>query len=110
MIEKIFSSASFGFHDFKVEGPALLVISATIAFVILSTWSLVWVCNDARRRNKPPLVALIFILAAGWPFSFIWWFWLRPAKLISKPKKTPRHACISANPRGIHLRQDGRAS
>ncbi|MDD5262247.1 MAG: hypothetical protein PHD76_10425 [Methylacidiphilales bacterium] len=85
MIEEIFkllfSPAHFGSgqpNGFRVEGPAILVVPAFIAFIGGIIFSFVWVCRDAKKRNKSIFVTLLFILLAGWPASFIWWLWLRP--------------------------------
>jgi hypothetical protein len=63
---------------FYMHGPAIVVEPTLIAIVVLSIASLVWVWKDARKRNKSGFITLLFILLAGWPASFIWWFWLRP--------------------------------
>jgi len=80
VIKFLFSPASFnsslgGFH---IQGPSIFIAPATIAFIFCSIGSLVWVYQDARKRDKSGFITLLFILLTGWPASFIWWFWLRP--------------------------------
>jgi hypothetical protein len=72
------SPASFKNGDFKIEGPAILVLPTVILIIALSIWSFIWLYLDAKRRNKSGILAITFILITGWPFSFLWWFWLRP--------------------------------
>lgn len=74
----LMSPASFDLRGFKLEGPAILVLPLLLAIVVACIGSLVWLCRDARRRNKNAFVALLFVLLAGWPLSFVWWLWLRP--------------------------------
>jgi hypothetical protein len=52
----------------------ILLIVFAISFIV----SAFWICRDARLRNKDPFLAFIFLSAAGWPFSLLWWLWLRP--------------------------------
>jgi len=80
IIRFLFSPAGFssGPNGFQINGPFIVVVPLEIAFIFFFIASLIWVCRDARKRNKNAFVALIFILLTGWPASFIWWFWLRP--------------------------------
>jgi uncharacterized membrane protein YhaH (DUF805 family) len=63
---------------FFTSGPLVFSVPVFIAYIALFIFSLVWVYRDANDRGKSGLVALLLILLTGWPFSFIWWFWLRP--------------------------------
>ncbi|MFZ4780154.1 MAG: hypothetical protein ACOYM3_32765 [Terrimicrobiaceae bacterium] len=77
-IEALLSPASLGYNSFKIEGPVIFVFPAALTIITLSIASMVWLYNDATKRKKHGLVAVIFVLLTGWPASFIWWFWLRP--------------------------------
>jgi hypothetical protein len=80
MLKFLFSPAGYGKpgDGLYLQGPALFVFPTLIAVTILFIASLVWLCQDARKRNRNAFIALLFILLTGWPASFIWWFWLRP--------------------------------
>lgn len=84
MAKALMSAMSFKSGDFHLEGPVLLVLTVTAALLAAFVWTLVWLYRDAGKRKKNGIVAVIFVLFSGWPFSFIWWFWLRP------PVKTTR--------------------
>ena len=79
-----------GFH-LKPEGPAafqaVVFVTAFAAFL----WSIVWILRDSEQRGKSGCLALIFLIAVGWPLSILWWLWLRPPMLKFKlsPRKTP---------------------
>ena len=80
ILKVLFSHASVGNPGgFHVEGPLIVVIPVAIAFVYFFARSIAWVHHDAVQRNKDGVMAALFILLTGWPASFIWWFWLRPA-------------------------------
>jgi len=83
MMENIFrfltSPASFTAPGgFKIEGPVIWAIPTVMALLFGAIASLIWLFRDATKRDKNGFVALVFVLATGWPASFIWWFWLRP--------------------------------
>jgi hypothetical protein len=65
-----------------VEGIPIFLIPVYI--VMLYTLYKVYI--DAKSRGKNGFAAMLFILACGWPFSFIWWYWLRPEKKIIENK------------------------
>src|SRR5437867_6618020 len=48
--------------------------------VALFSWSLAWAFRDAKIRGRTPWLCILFIVVAGWPFSVLWWRWLRPRK------------------------------
>ena len=77
-IKALLSPASLGYNSFKIEGPVIFVFPGALALLALSIYSLIWLYQDATKRKKHGIVAVIFVLLAGWPASFIWWFWLRP--------------------------------
>ena len=78
LIKALLSPASLGYNSYKIEGPVIFVFPTALVLIALSIASLVWLYRDATKRNKHGVVAVIFVLLAGWPASFIWWFWLRP--------------------------------
>jgi hypothetical protein len=80
IVKFLTSPASFtgGPGGFSINGPAIVVVPALLSIILSFFASLAWLWQDARKRNKNGLVALLFILLTGWPASFIWWFWLRP--------------------------------
>ena len=80
----LFDPISFELGFFTFKGP-LIVFALVIGF---SVASLAWACEDAKKRNKDGYLAFIFICTAGWPFSLLWWLWLRPP-LIKKQKIEP---------------------
>ena len=65
--------------DFAISGPIIFVLPTLLLLIVLSMWSFIWLFRDARKRGKNGALAIVFILITGWPLSFIWWFWLRPA-------------------------------
>jgi len=76
----LLSPASIKGSGMDLEGPAGVVLPIAIALVLISIWSFVWLFKDAHKRNKNGLLAIIFVLITGWPFSLLWWFWLRPSE------------------------------
>jgi hypothetical protein len=80
IIKFLSSPASFSGWPggFSTSGPFVFAVPVFIAYISLLIVSLVWVYIDANKRNKNGFIALLLILLTGWPFSFIWWFWLRP--------------------------------
>ena len=83
MIANIFkfllSPASIqGPNGFSLQGPAILVFPTILVLATMAVGSFVWLYLDAEKRGKSRLLAILFVLLTGWPFSFIWWLWLRP--------------------------------
>jgi hypothetical protein len=76
-------STSIG--DFKVIGPGWLGIPIFILFIA----SVCWIMIDAEKRGKSGCVALLFLFAATWPVSILWWLWLRPP-LEQTPEPPPQ--------------------
>src|SRR5260221_8655665 len=62
-----------------IEGSLIFVVAVLATLAGFFAASMVWVYIDALKRGKNPVVTMLFILLTGWPASFIWWFWLRPA-------------------------------
>ena len=79
MITILTSPTNINLAGFRLEGPAILIIPALIAFLLVAICSIFWIYRDAAQRDKNGFVAILFILLAGWPLSFIWWIWLRPS-------------------------------
>jgi hypothetical protein len=71
----------FGIH---FSGPPSFVNTVFTLLLILFIGNAIGIYRDAKRRQKNPWIAIIF-LSCGWPFSNIWWLWLRPP--ISKSHK-----------------------
>lgn len=65
---------SFSIGDFTVNAPWWLLIPIFILFL----WSVIWIMRDAGQRCKSGCLALLFLFAATWPVSILWWLWLRP--------------------------------
>jgi hypothetical protein len=63
-----------GIH-FSGEPTFVLTIWAFLLITFIA--NAIWIFCDAKRRQKNPLIAIIF-LCCGWPLSNIWWLWLRP--------------------------------
>ena len=61
-----------------VPGPWWFRLTVAIVVVILALYSFIWITEDAQKRVKSGCLAFLFIFAAGWPFSLLWWLWLRP--------------------------------
>ncbi len=77
---------SFSVGDFKVIGPLWMLIVVGVLFIT----SVCWIMNDAEKRGKSGCVALLFLFAATWPISILWWLWLRPpAEQTPKPAPPP---------------------
>ncbi len=62
----------------NIDGPPKAVEIAGIGALLCLIGSVVWIELDARRRGKSGVMAVIFLFAATWPFSILWWLWLRP--------------------------------
>ena len=65
---------SFEIGNLKVSGPWWLMLPLGILFI----WSVFWIIGDAKQRGKSGCVVLLFLFAATWPVSILWWLWLRP--------------------------------
>jgi hypothetical protein len=80
IIKFLSSPASFGGYPggFSTSGPLIFAVPVFIAYISLFIFSLVWAYSDATKRQKNGWLILLMILVTGWPFSFVWWFWLRP--------------------------------
>jgi hypothetical protein len=53
-------------------------LAVVIAVLIPFVYSVIWITKDAEHRGKSGFLAFLFVFAAGWPFSLLWWVWLRP--------------------------------
>jgi hypothetical protein len=38
----------------------------------------IWAFGDAKRRNKPPVLVVLLVMFAVWPFGLIAWLVFRP--------------------------------
>jgi hypothetical protein len=80
ILKILFSHTAYGKPGgLYIEGPLFFVVASLAAVVGIFGASMVWVYRDAINRGKNPIVTMLFILLTGWPGSFIWWLWLRPA-------------------------------
>ena len=79
-IESLLSPANIEFGSLKFDGPAVVVLPALILLLVALVASLIWLYRDAVSRRKSGILAMLFVLLTGYPVSFLWWFWLRPAK------------------------------
>lgn len=77
------SSADIGGLHVKASPFAVCSIVATFIF------SLCWVFQDARQRGKSGWLAVFFVVIATWPFSLLFWLWLRPQSPILLKNETP---------------------
>jgi len=69
---------NFGGVKIDVPGPVWFQSTVGIIFSIVAIASFIWVVVDGDRRGKSGCLVFVFILAAGWPLSLVWWLWLRP--------------------------------
>jgi hypothetical protein len=60
-----------------ITGCPSFVYTALVVLWILFIGNAIWIYRDAKRHQKNPWIAIVF-LGCGWPFSNIWWLWLRP--------------------------------
>jgi hypothetical protein len=72
-----------------IPGPRWLRFTVVVVIFILSLYSFIWITEDAQRRGKSGCLAFIFLFAATWPFSLLWWLWLRPPLPKSPPPAPP---------------------
>ena len=80
LLNILFSRTTYGKPGgLYIEGPLIWVFAVLATLVSIFAASMVWVYRDAVKRDKNPVIAILFVLLTGWPVSFIWWFWLRPA-------------------------------
>lgn len=73
-IMAVLSPVAFSVPGFSAHGPAIFVA----AVIVLLLAPAAWVYLDARNRNKSGIIAILFIFLTGYPFSLVWWLWLRP--------------------------------
>jgi hypothetical protein len=79
------------FLDFEVLAPDTASGIFLYAIIVaLFSWSLAWAFRDAKIRGRNPWLCILFISVAGWPFSVLWWRWLRPRK--DNPESEIDHA------------------
>ena len=85
------SAIDFNGIHIDLPGPGWLRNTVQIALLILALYSFIWITEDAQKRGKSGCLAFLFILAAGWPFSLLWWVWLRPPRAtpVSPPPPSP---------------------
>ena len=84
-----------------VPGPWWFRLTVTIIVLILALYSFIWITEDAQKRGKSGCLAFLFIFAASWPLSILWWLWLRPPLLkpeLPPPPKTPPPPNPTTNP------------
>jgi hypothetical protein len=75
---------------FTIPGPFWFQLGVSIALLGVWIWSLFWIAEDAVKRGKGSLTAVIFAITAGFPLSFVWWLWLRPPLLLPpSPRRRP---------------------
>ncbi len=74
------SGPSIEIGHFKVHPPGPWWFQAAVVLLVggAFVWSLIWIARDAERRGRSGCVALLFLVAASWPLSILWWLWLRP--------------------------------
>ena len=75
--------------EIYLPGPWQFRLAVSIVLVIVSIYSFIWISEDAQRRGKSGCLAFFFALAACWPFSLLWWLWLRPPIQKSPPPALP---------------------
>lgn len=81
-VESLLSPANIELGSLRFDGPAIVVLPALILFLAALVASMIWLYRDAVSRRKSGVLAMLFVLVTGYPVSFLWWFWLRPAKAI----------------------------
>jgi hypothetical protein len=73
------SQYSTNFLGIEVHSSSELGFTIVIGILfVIYLATAIWCVRDARRRGKSRLVAFLFITAAGWPLSALFWLWLRP--------------------------------
>ncbi|HEY3897630.1 MAG TPA: hypothetical protein VGM54_03405 [Chthoniobacter sp.] len=78
MNERDQSSFSISGVKMSLVGPWWFQLIEVLVVMGLAIWSIVWICSDAARRGKNGFLAFVFLFAASWPISLLWWLWLRP--------------------------------
>ena len=81
LIQVLRSNVSVSFCGIPVSGPLWFVLPVFLVIVCLFIWSLIWIYSDAEKRQKNGLLGVVFALVAVWPWSLLWWVWLRPPRL-----------------------------
>jgi len=79
------SEMSFEMPSRPITGPPAFLLLLFVLVIVSS----IWVSRDAQRRGRSPFLAVVFILLAWWPFSLLWWRWLRPPQPRSTPPPLP---------------------
>lgn len=70
-----------------IPGPWQVKLVVSIIFLVLALYSFIWITEDAQKRGKSGCLAFLFVIAASWPLSLLWWLWLRPP--LPKPVQPP---------------------
>jgi hypothetical protein len=64
-------------------------LEAPPAFLLLCVglliWSLRWVARDAQARGRNGSTAAFFVFFCFWPWSLLFWRWVRPPLLLVAP-------------------------
>ena len=61
-----------------IPGPWQVKLVVSVILIGLALYSFIWITEDAQKRGKSGCLAFLFLIAAGWPLSLLWWLWLRP--------------------------------
>lgn len=69
------------FLGIHVHGSPAFVTAVSVVLSMALLVNVIWIYRDAKRREKSPWMAVLFLAAAGWPISNVWWCWLRPRPL-----------------------------
>ena len=72
------ANVNIDFSGLEIKGPVWFVLPAFLVSFGFFIWSLMWIFGDAERRGKSGWLSVLFLLAAFWPWSLLWWLWLRP--------------------------------
>jgi hypothetical protein len=60
------------------------MIGLIVAFIIVSAMSSMWAYDDAEKRGKSGILAVLLVLFVLWPIGLILWLVFRP-KLKDQP-------------------------
>jgi hypothetical protein len=70
-----------------IPGPWQVKLVVGIIILVVALYSFIWITEDAQKRGKSGCLAFLFLFAASWPVSILWWLWLRPPLL--RPSNLP---------------------
>jgi RsiW-degrading membrane proteinase PrsW (M82 family) len=61
----------------SISGQGFFTLLLLLLFVVIFTWSLIWVYEYAERLGKSGCLVVLIVLFFGWPISLLLWIVFR---------------------------------